>query len=563
MLAPENSLVDELRGQIENWDEVEKYRREAAQKAEMERTAEGKGKTGVELKGIKAVNPANGEEIPIFVADYVLGHYGTGAVMAVPAHDERDYKFAKKFGLPLKIVVCPYYPKPICPVMDKAYTGKGKLVDSGEFTGMSSEKAREEIVRWLEKKGLGKKKTTYKLRDWVFSRQRYWGEPIPIIHCGKCALNDPAGQGAVPVPEKDLPVELPEVEHYEPTGTGESPLAGIEEWVNVKCPKCGGQGKRETNTMPQWAGSSWYYLRYIDPHNDQVFVDKEKEKYWSPVDMYVGGAEHATRHLIYARFWHKFLYDIKAVNYKEPFMRLHHVGLIQAKDGRKMSKRYGNVINPDDIVKDYGADTLRLYEMFMGPFDQAIPWSTESMVGLKRFLEKVWKLQHHLAVSPPSELGNSVPKLEGLVHRTIKKVTEDIEDFKFNTAISQMMILVNEMEKEKRVSATDYSVLTTLLSPFAPHIAEELWSRIGRKESIFKERWPKCDSEKIKEKKIKLVVQIDGKVRDIIETEAGISEEGARLLTLKRENVKKYLEDKSIRKIIFVSNKLINIVTDN
>ena len=555
VLAPEHPFVNEQirnpKSEIRNKSEIQKYINKTKTKTEIERVDGTKEKTGVELKGIKAVNPANNQEIPIFIADYALAHYGTGAIMAVPAHDERDFEFAKKYNLPSIQVICQFYPETKCPILDNAYVGGGKLVASGKFDGMDNEKAKSAITKFVG----GKMKTTYKLRDWVFSRQRYWGEPIPIIHCEKC--------GIVPVPEKDLPVELPNVKNYEPTGTGESPLAGIDEWVNVKCPKCGGQGKRETNTMPQWAGSSWYYLRYIDSHNDKVFVDKEKEKYWSPVDMYVGGAEHATRHLIYARFWHKFLYDIGAVNYKEPFKRLQHVGLIQASDGRKMSKRYNNVINPDDIVKAYGADTLRLYEMFMGPFDQAIPWSSESMVGLRRFLDKIWKLQHHLAASPPSELGNSVFKLESLLHKTIKKVEEDIENFKFNTAISQMMILANEMEKAEFVSKNNFEMFLKILAPFAPHIAEELWNEFGNKKSVHLAPWPKYDTEKIKENTFQLVAQINGKVRDTFEARIGIPQKEAEELTLKRENVKKWIVDKSIKKTIFVPDKLINIVINS
>ncbi len=582
VLAPENPLIDELKAQIENWDEVEKYRRETARKAEMERTAEGKEKTGVELKGVKAVNPVNGGEIPIFAADYVLGHYGTGAVMAVPAHDERDFEFAKKYGLPIKRVIVPVQaaggeesasaprasigklikeptasPRVAEPDSSLPFAEDGVLADSGKFSGMPSKEAREKITKWLEEKGLGGKKTTYKLRDWVFSRQRYWGEPIPIIFCGKC--------GIVPVPEKELPVKLPEVEKYEPTDTGESPLARMPEWVNVKCPECGGNAKRETDTMPNWAGSSWYFLRYTDPKNKDAPADKKKLEYWMPVDWYNGGMEHTTLHLLYSRFWNKFLYDIGAVPVSEPYKKRTAHGMILGEGGEKMSKSKGNVINPDDIVKEHGADTLRLYEMFMGPFDQAIPWNTDSMVGLKRFLEKVWRLQYRtenrLGTESASEPEEQSSKLEALVHKTIKKAAEDIEDFKFNTALSQMMILVNEMEKEKELRVTDYGLLVTLLSPFAPHIAEELWSRMGNEKSIFEENWPEYDPEKIKEKKIKLVVQVDGRVRDIVEAEAGISEDEAKVLTLERENVKKHLEDKSIKKIIFVSDKLINIVT--
>jgi leucyl-tRNA synthetase len=551
VLAPEHKLVEELKDSIENWSEVFQYTGIVKGKSNIERTAEGKEKTGVELKGVKAINPANCEELPIFIADYVLAHYGTGAIMAVPAHDERDFEFAKKFGLEIKRVVkCSSfsistngnYLSPGVNSDMKVHTGSGELVNSGKFDGMDSEEAKKAIVEFVG----GKMKTTYKLRDWVFSRQRYWGEPIPIIHCEKC--------GAVPVPESDLPVELPEVKSYEPTGTGESPLAGIDEWVNTECPKCGGVGKRETNTMPQWAGSSWYYLRYIDPQNDTALVDKKKEKYWSPVDMYVGGAEHATRHLIYARFWHKFLYDIGVVNYKEPFKRLQYVGLIGAEDGRKMSKRYGNVVNPDDIVETFGADTLRMYEMFMGPFDQGVQWSTDGIIGPRRFLEKVWRLQEKVGE------GSDVV-IETILHKTVKKVGEDIESFDFNTAISQMMILVNEAEKAKSINSEDFEILLKLLAPFAPHITEELWQEVlGNGGSIHLESWPEYDPEKIKEERVTIAVQVNGKVRGELEIDIEESEEKIKERALSLENIQKWTEGKDVKKIIYVENKLVNIV---
>ena len=554
VLAPEHSIINNLKLKIENFDEVSKYIEEAKNKSELQRTNLAKEKTGVELKGIKAINPFNNEEAPIFVADYVLGGYGTGAVMAVPAHDERDWEFAKKYNLPVKMVICPNYPKPICPVLENAYTGEGHLVGSGEFNGIKSSEAKEKMTRLLEEKKIGSKKINYKLKDWVFSRQRYWGEPIPLIHCENC--------GVVAVLEKDLPVKLPKVKFYEPTDTGESPLAKMEKWVNVKCPKCGGKGKRETNTMPQWAGSSWYYLRYLDPKNKKAPVDKKKENYWSPVDMYVGGTEHATRHLIYARFWHKFLYDIGVVKNKEPFLSLKNQGLIGGDDGRKMSKRWGNVVNPDDVVKEYGADSLRLYEMFMGPFDQPIPWDTRNIVGVKRFLDRVWKMQSKVIKSIKSVKLQENSKLDNLTHKTIKKVSEDIENFHFNTAISSLMILLNEMEREEKISIVHYSSFILLLSPFAPHVAEELWmSVLNNKKSIHIGKWPKFKEEKIHEKMFKLVVQIDGKTRDFFEVESGISENDARVLTLKRENVKKWIGDKQTVKIIYVPNKIINIVT--
>ncbi len=537
VLAPEHKLLDELKDNIKNWEEVEGYKKEVEQKTEIERTKEEREKTGVKLEGIFAVNPANKEKIPVFVADYVLGHYGTGAVMAVPAHDQRDFEFAKKFGLPIIEVIKGG------DISKEAFVGDGILVNSGEFNGMDSKKAKKAITEYVG----GKITVKYKLQDWVFSRQRYWGEPIPIVHCSDC--------GAVAVPEEDLPVELPKVQSYEPTGTGESPLAGIKDWVNTKCPKCGKDAKRETNTMPQWAGSCWYYLRYEDPKNDNALVDKHKEKYWSPVDVYVGGAEHATRHLIYARFWHKFLYDIGVVSYKEPFLRLQHVGLINAEDGRKMSKRWGNVINPDDIVKTYGADTLRVYEMFMGPFDQSVSWSEKSIIGARRFLEKVWKLS--FKVKKDNKKNES---LQALLHKTIKKVSEDIESFDFNTAISQLMILANQMEKEEFVGKDDFKTFILLLSPFAPHIADELWEMQGLSGLVYEQKWPEYDQSLIKEQSINFVIQVNGKVRDVIKTNLGISEREALELAQKSEKVKKWIEKKGIKKIIFVKGRLINII---
>ena len=426
VIAPEHKLIESLKDKIGNYDEVNDYVIKAQNKTELERTDLQKDKKGIELKNIKAVNPFTKGKVPVYVADYVLGFYGTGAVMAVPAHDERDFEFANKYNLEIKQVI-----KSLKEESEgKAETDDGVLINSGEYNGLSSEEARQKMTEYLTKEKLGKKKVNYKMRDWVFSRQRYWGEPIPIIHCEKC--------GTVGVPESELPLKLPEVENYEPSGTGESPLATIPEWVNTKCPKCGGPAKRETNTMPQWAGSSWYYLRYIDPKNDQELVNKDLEKKWMPVDLYVGGAEHATRHLLYARFWHKFLYDIGVVSTKEPFKRLVHVGLILASDGRKMSKRWGNVVNPEEVIGDYGADAFRVYEMFMGPFSQSIAWNTKGVVGSRRFLDKIWKLQFKV-----SETGSGNKKIDRLVHKTIKKVAEDIDNFKFNTAISSLMIVAN------------------------------------------------------------------------------------------------------------------------
>ena len=551
VVAPEHSLLRELKEEIKNWEEVERYLDESKKKTDLDRM-EAKEKTGVELKGVKVVNPFNGKELPLFVADYVLAHYGTGAVMAVPAHDERDFEFAKKYNLPIKVVINPenggenqndnLKPKNLDVLIDD-----GILINSEKYNGLSSQQAREELNAWLEENNLGGKKINYKLQDWVFSRQRYWGEPIPIIHCEKC--------GAAPVPETELPVLLPEVEKYEPTGTGESPLADIAEWVNVKCPVCGAPAKRETNTMPQWAGSSWYYLRFIDPTNEQSLADKEKDKYWSPVDFYVGGAEHATRHLIYARFWHKFLYDIGAVNYEEPFIRLQHVGLILAEDGRKMSKRWGNVINPDEVIDKHGADALRVYEMFMGPFSQAVAWNTKGLIGARKFLDKLWRLSEKTF----DDHRDNQPLL-ALTQKTIKKVGRDIDDFKLNTAVSSLMILVNELGKVEKISNNLYESLLKILAPFAPHLAEELWEKTGHRESIFKEKWPQYDQALIADEEIEIPVMINGKLRDALKIAPEITEEEIKKLVLQSAKVKKWLAGQESKKFIYIKGKVVNIV---
>ncbi len=549
VLAPEHPLVEELKEQIKNINEVEEYIDECRNKTDLQRTDLNKEKTGVALKGIKAINPFNNEEVAVFIADYVLGSYGTGAVMAVPAHDERDFEFARKFGLRIKAVIFPdneteYEGK-------SAYIEDGFLRNSGEFDGLSSEEARRRLTDWLIKNGAGQQKINFKIKDWVFSRQRYWGEPIPLIHCEKC--------GVVPVPEEELPLVLPDVASYEPTDTGESPLAAISDWVNTTCPSCGGAAKRETNTMPQWAGSCWYYLRYLDPKNNQSLVDPQLEKYWSPVDFYVGGAEHATRHLIYARFWHKFLFDIGVVSHDEPFSKLQHVGLIMGEDGRKMSKRWGNVINPDSIVIEHGADALRIYEMFMGPFDQACNWNTKGLVGARKFLEKIYSL---------AEINEfqEVKEVKSLLHKTIKKVGSDIENFAFNTAISALMILVNEIIDSKNrlgalpLSAEDFFKFLQLLAPFAPHLIEELAGNLGKTTSIFTSTWPSYDAELIKDEEINLVVQINGKLRATIKVPREISSEEAQELAKKEVAVSKWLEGTQIIKVIFVPEKLLNIV---
>ena len=556
VLAPENKLLNELKGQIKNLSLVQEYLELAKHKTELQRTDLNKDKTGVVLEGLSAINPFNGEELKIFVADYVLNSYGTGAVMAVPAHDERDFEFAEKYGLKIKTSIGQKQGNRILAGAKSCFTADGYLVDSGEFTGLSSGEARLKLTTWLEKNNLGSSKINYKIKDWVFSRQRYWGEPIPLIHCSKC--------GIVAVPEKSLPLKLPEVESYEPSGTGESPLAGIHDWVNTICPKCGGAAKRETNTMPQWGGSCWYYLRYIDPKNDLALVDKDKEKYWSPVDFYVGGAEHATRHLIYARFWHKFLFDIGVVNYEEPFTRLQQVGLIIGEDGRKMSKRWGNVVNPSEIALKYGADSLRVYEMFMGPFSQAVVWNSNGLVGARKFLEKVENLLSNF--SPKLEPEIEEEKIVSLLHKTIKKVQSDIESFSFNTAVSALMIFINECTSYKQTNEKlplkkdNLKIFITILSPFAPHLAEEIWQILGEKASIFYSTWPEFSEELARDKLINLIVQVNGKLRAMMEVEAEISEEEAFRLVLENEKVKAHIDGKELLKKIFVKGKLINLV---
>jgi leucyl-tRNA synthetase len=549
VLAPENQLVQKLKTKIANWAETAEYIESLDKIPERERTSVSKEKTGVKLKGIKAINPFTGEEVEVFIADYVLNSYGTGAVMAVPAHDERDYEFAKKYGLRIKSVIStdgeiPFEGK-------AAFTDDGTLFHSAEFSGLKSDVARKKMISWLETNKLGIGKINYRIKDWVFSRQRYWGEPIPLIHCAQC--------GVVGVPESELPLRLPDVASYEPTGTGESPLAAISDWVNVKCPKCGASAKRETNTMPQWAGSCWYYLRYIDPKNSEALVDKKLEKYWSPVDFYVGGAEHATRHLIYARFWHKFLFDIGAVAYEEPFTKLKHVGLIMGEDGRKMSKRWGNVINPDDMVAHSGADALRVYEMFMGPFEQACNWNTNGVVGARKFLEKVFGLAENTNYQEDA-------KIISLLHKTIKKVSEDIESFRLNTAVSAMMILANEVHDYKiknnalPFKAVDFLKFIQILAPFAPHLSEEIWEKFKQTDSVFVSTWPQYDPEKIKDETFNLAIQVNGKLRASLEVATGISEAEAFALAGAQENVQKWLADKEIIKKIFVVGKLLNIV---
>lgn len=547
VVAPEHNLISSFKSQILNYKEVGKYITKAKRKTDLQRTDLAKEKSGVEIKGLKAINPFTKEAVPIFVADYILSTYGTGAVMAVPAHDERDWEFAKKYRLSVKEVI----------VGDKksknvkeAFTEDGKLIDSGKYTKLSSAEAREKMAEWLKKNKLGKKTTTYKLRDWLVSRQRYWGAPIPMVHCEKC--------GWVPVPEKDLPVLLPKVQDYLPKGT--SPLGTNLDFVNTKCPKCKGKARRETDTMDTFVCSSWYFFRFTDPKNKKEFAAKEKVKKWLPVDLYIGGAEHTVLHLLYSRFFTKVLNKYKYIDFDEPFRKLRHQGIVLAEDGRKMSKSLGNVVNPDEIVRHYGADTLRLYEMFMGPLEDSKNWNTKSIIGLRRFLERVWRLQFKVQSEKfKAAIQNS--KLESLLHKTIKKVTEDIENLRFNTAISATMVLVNEMEKGEKISFSDYKLLVALLSPFAPHIAEELWEKLGHKKSIFLQKWPKYDPKLAREEEITLVIQVNGKVRDEVKISAEAGEREAKEAALGSEKIKKYIPNvDNIKKIVFVPGRLINFV---
>ncbi len=542
VLAPEHPLVDKITTQ-DRKKEVEEYVLKARMKSDLERTDLAKEKTGV-FTGAYAINPVNGEKIPIWISDYILISYGTGAIMAVPAHDERDFEFAKKFNLPIVQVVSKdgsLYE------LKEAYTEEGIAVNSGQFNGLKTAEFKKKIVEWLEEKGIGKKAVNYKLRDWIFSRQRYWGEPIPIIHCPQC--------GNVPVPEEELPLTLPEVKSYKPTGTGESPLAAIDEWVNTTCPKCGGPAKRETNTMPQWAGSCWYYLRYLDPHNDKEFAAKDKIEYWMPVDLYVGGAEHAVLHLLYARFWYKFLYDIGMVNTDEPFMRLVNQGMILGEGGVKMSKSLGNVINPDEVIETYGADAMRLYEMFMGPLQVSKPWSTKGIAGVKRFLDRVWKVsEKKLTDKKPPE------NLVKLLHKTIKKVSNDTANLEFNTAIAQMMIYIGELHREEFLYRELWEPFVLLLAPYAPHMAEELWEKLGNSPSVAYAKWPKWDEALTIDETVTVVYQINGKIRAREEIPQGLSKEELEKQALDNGRIKQLLEGKRVVKVITIPNKLVNIV---
>ncbi len=541
VLSPEHPLIEKWADKISNMDEVNAYKAEAAKKSDFERTELAKDKTGVRLDGVRAINPVNNTEIPIFISDYVLISYGTGAIMAVPAHDTRDWEFAKKFGLPIIEVVKGGN------VEEEAFTdcATGIMVNSGFLDGMSVEDAKVAIQKWLSDKGIGEKKTNYKLRDWVFSRQRYWGEPIPMVHCDCC--------GWVPLPESELPLLLPEVESYEPTDTGESPLANITEWINTTCPKCGGKAVRETDTMPQWAGSSWYFLRYCDPHNDKELASKEALSYWGPVDWYNGGMEHTTLHLLYSRFWHKFLYDIGVVPSAEPYAKRTSHGMILGENGEKMSKSRGNVINPDDIINEYGADTMRLYEMFIGDFEKAAPWSTSSIKGCKRFLDRVWALKEN--VIEGEEYRSSV---ESEVHKMIRKVTDDIENLKMNTAIASMMAFINTVGNE--INKAEYKTLLVLLNPFAPHITEEIWEEMGFEGRLNQTKWPEYDEAKCVESTVEIVVQINGKLRGRLNIPADISADEAIKLAKEQEGITGLVEGKTIVKELYVPKKLVNIV---
>ena len=542
VISPEHPMIDKYKDEISNYDEILAYRAQAARKSDFERTELAKDKTGACVKGITAVNPVNGKEIPIWVSDYVLMSYGTGAIMAVPAHDDRDWDFAKKFGLPIIEVVAGG------DVQNAAFTdvATGKLCNSGFLDGMEVKDAKKAIIEWLEEKGIGHKKVNYKLRDWVFSRQRYWGEPIPIVKCPCC--------GYVPIDESELPLKLPEVDSYMPTDTGESPLAAMRDWVETTCPKCGGKAERETDTMPQWAGSSWYFLRYIDPHNDEAFASKEAIDYWMPVDWYNGGMEHTTLHLLYSRFWHKFLYDQGLVSCPEPYMKRTSHGMILGENNEKMSKSRGNVINPDDIVNEFGADTLRTYEMFIGAFELSASWSMEGVKGCRKFLERVWKLQDMLI-----EGDSYRENLETKIHQTIKKVSNDFESLKFNTAIAAMMSLVNDFYKEKSINKAEYATLILLLNPVAPHMTEELWESIygGR---AYQQKWPEYDEAKTVESNVEIAVQINGKVKATLGVALDEDEESVKAKAHAISAIAELMAGKNVVKEIYVKGRILNIV---
>ncbi|MGI6280751.1 MAG: leucine--tRNA ligase [Oscillospiraceae bacterium] len=544
VVSPEHPFIEKWADQLQNLDAVRAYQAEAAKKSDFERTEVAKDKTGVRLEGVEAINPLTGTTIPIFISDYVLVSYGTGAIMAVPAHDTRDWEFAKKFDLPIIEVVKGG------DVQKEAFTDcdTGIMVNSGILDGMTVEEAKVRIKDYLEETGIGHRKVNYKLRDWVFARQRYWGEPIPIVHCEKC--------GYVPIDESELPLVLPQVDSYEPTNNGESPLSKMTDWVNTTCPKCGGKAMRETDTMPQWAGSSWYFLRYMDPHNDESFASKEALNYWHQVDWYNGGMEHTTLHLLYSRFWHKFLYDIGQVPTAEPYAKRTSHGMILGENGEKMSKSRGNVVNPDDVVNEFGADTLRLYEMFIGDFEKAAPWSNAGIKGCRRFIERYWNLQSILVD------GEAIrPEMENSFHKAIKKVSYDIENLKFNTAIAALMALMNVIAEKGSINKAELSVFTMLLNPFAPHVTEEVWSEMKLGEGMVTEQiWPKYDESKCKDDVIEIVVQVNGKVRTRLSVAADIQKDDAIALAKAEDRIAAEINGKNVVKEIYVPGKLVNIV---
>ncbi len=548
VVAPEHELIKKYADRITNLEEVEAYKAKAALKSDFERAELNKEKTGVEIKGIKAINPLTNEAIPIWISDYVLITYGTGAIMAVPAHDDRDFEFAKKFNLPIKQVI-KSSEGTIKEELEEAFTDveNGIAINSGFLDGLTSKEAIEKAIKYIEENKLGTRKINYKLRDWVFSRQRYWGEPIPMVYCDDCGWN--------PIPETELPLVLPDIEDYEPGENGESPLAKQTEWIKTKCPCCGKDARRETDTMPQWAGSSWYFLRYMDPHNNEALASKEALKYWSPIDWYNGGMEHTTLHLLYSRFWHKFLYDIGVVPTKEPYQKRTSHGMILGGNGEKMSKSKGNVINPDDIVKEFGADTFRVYEMFMGPFDQTAPWSMESIRGCGKFLDRVWNMQEILVD------GNEYSdKHEKMMHKAIKKVTSDIEEMKFNTSVAEFMKMTNEFYKDKMINKAEYKVFLQLLNPFAPHMTEELFSILGEEKTINETPWPKYDESKTIDDEIEIPVQINGKLKAVVKASKDASQEEVKEIVDSNETVQSAIEGKNVVKEIYVKGKIYNIV---
>lgn len=544
VISPEHPMIEKWADKISNMDEIKKYQEAAARKSDFERTEVAKEKTGVRIDGVNAINPVNNKEIPIFISDYVLVSYGTGAIMAVPAHDTRDWEFAKKFDLPIIEVVKGGN------VQEEAYTdcAKGIMVNSGMLDGLTVDEAKKKIIDWLTSEGKGHSKVNYKLRDWVFSRQRYWGEPIPMVYCEKC--------GYVPIDEKDLPLRLPMVESYEPTDNGESPLAKMTDWINTTCPCCGGKAKRETDTMPQWAGSSWYYLRYMDPHNKNAIASKEALNYWSPVDWYNGGMEHTTLHLLYSRFWHKFLYDIGVVPTPEPYAKRTSHGMILGENGEKMSKSRGNVVNPDEIVDEYGADTMRLYEMFIGDFEKAAPWSKASIRGCRRFVERYWNLQSVLVD------GDKIrPELESAFNKAIKKVGEDIENIKFNTAIATLMALINDISNVKSINKEELRIFSILLNPFAPHVTEEVYEACKLGNGILAEaEWPEYDESKCVDESVEIVVQVNGKIKAKLNIPVDADKDAVLDLAKNDENVKKAIDGMKIIKEIVVPKKLVNLV---